>query len=191
MMLVLSFFIMLILILGIIFLKIRISASDVDLEVIRINLKKANYDIRVGIYFFGFIKILGIRIRNGFVEFLFFKKSINDLKNSNIYLNRIKPQMDKIPRQKMLENFNKINFKLDDFKLKLQFGTDSVIITSIMVGIISAIITSSMQAYIERFNNKKYKWKILPNYDERLFLNLNASLKLSYSPILSKIAKNE
>lgn len=191
MMLVLSFFIMLILILGIIFLKIRISASDVDLEVIRINLKKANYDIRVGIYFFGFIKILGIRIRNGFVEFLFFKKSINYLKNSNIYLNKIKPQIDKIPRQKMLENFNKINFKLDDFKLKLQFGTDSVIITSIMVGIISAIITSSMQAYIERFNNKKYKWKILPNYDERLFLNLNASLKLSYSPILSKIAKNE
>ena len=189
--LVLSFFIILILILGTIFIKIKIFATNVDLEVIRINFKKANYDIKIGLYFFGLIKILGIRINNGFIEFLFFKKNISDLLNSNMFLNNIKPKIDKIPKSKMLESFNKINFRLDDFKFNLQFGTDSVIITSILVGIISAIISSSLEMYIEKFSKEKYKWKILPDYNEKLFMKLKASMKLSYSPIISRIVRNE
>ena len=84
-----------------------------------------------------------------------------------------------------------MKLKLEDLNLNLKFGTDDVIITSILIAIISGIIATTLQEYIENFNKEKYKWKILPNFEEKLFLDLNASLKLSYSPILSKIIKDE
>ena len=189
--LVLSFFILLNLILGVVFFKIKIIANNLDLEFIKKNIKKAEYDIKIGLYFWGFIKIGSIKLSNGFVKFLFLKKSINELKNSNIYLKNIKTKIDKIPKRKMFEDFKKINFKLENLKFDLELGTDSVVVTSVLIGIISAIISSSMQVYIEKFNKEKYKWKILPNFEEKIFINLNASLELSYSPILSKIVKNE
>lgn len=189
--LVLSFFILLNLILGVVFFKIKIIANNLDLEFIKKNIKKAEYDIKIGLYFWGFIKIGSIKLSNGFVKFLFLKKSINELKNSNIYLKNIKTKIDKIPKRKMFEDFKKINFKLENLKFDLELGTDSVVVTSVLIGIISAIISSSMQVYIEKFNKEKYKWKILPNFEEKFFINLNASLELSYSPILSKIVKNE
>ena len=188
--LVLSFFILLILMLGIIFLKVKVSANNLDLELIRTNVKKAEYQIIIGLYFLGFIKIGGIKITNGMVQFLFFKKGIKELINSDIYLKAIQPKLESIPKQKMITDFMNMKLKLEDLNLNLKFGTDNVIITSFLIAILSGIISSSMQLYIEKFNKDKYKWKILPNFEERLFVDLRASLKLSYSPILSKILKN-
>ena len=188
--LVLSFFILLNLILGIILLKIKVTANSLDLEIIRKDLKKAKYDIKAELYFLGFIKIRSIKLKDGILEFLFFKKPINELKNSKFYLKIIKPKLDIVPKKQMIANFRKINFRLENLKLDLELGTDSVVATSVLIGVLSAIISSSMQSYIEKFNKKKYKWKILPNFEERLFINLNASLQLSYSPILSRIMKN-
>lgn len=188
--LVLSFFILLNLILGFVFFKIKVMANNLDLELIKKNIRKAEYDVKICLYFWGFIKIGSIRLSNGFVKFLFIKKSINEIKNSDIYLKNIKPKINKISKRKMVEDFKKINFKLENLKLDLELGTDSVVVTSILIGILSAIISSSMQVYIEKFNKEKYKWKILPNFEEKIFINLNASLKLSYSPILSKIVKH-
>lgn len=188
--LVLSFFILLILILGIIFLKVKISAKSLNLELFRKDLKKAEYDIRVSLYFLGFIKIGSIKIRNGIVELFFIKKTIDDLKKSNLYVKNIKPKFAQMSNKKKLNDLKKINFRLEDLRLNLELGTDSVVITSMLVGIISAIISSSMQIYIEKFNKEKYKWRVLPNFEENLFINLNASLNLSYSPILNKIVKH-
>ena len=50
--LVLSFFIILILILGIVFFKIKISANNLDVELIRTNVKKAEYKVIIRIVFF-------------------------------------------------------------------------------------------------------------------------------------------
>lgn len=189
--LVLSFFILLNLILGIIFLKIKISAKEVDLEVIRTNVKKAQYKIIIGLYFLGFIKIGCIQISNGVIKFLFFRIGIDKILKSNFYLHLLKPRFQKIPKRELINGFCKMKVKLEDLNFNLKFGTDDVIITSFVIAILSGIITTTMQAYIEKFNKEKYKWKILPNFEERLFINLNASLNLSYSPILSKILKNE
>ena len=83
-----------------------------------------------------------------------------------------------------------MKLKLEDLNLDLKFGTDSVIITSILIGILSGFVATAMQTCVEKYNKDKYKWQILPNFEENLFLELNASLKLSYSPILSMILKN-
>lgn len=183
--LVLSFFILLILILGIVFFKVRISANNLDLEVARTSIKKAEYKIIIGLYFLGFIKIGAIKISNGVIQFLFFKVGVNKI------LSIVKPRLESIPRRKLINDFCKMKVKLENLNLDLKFGTDDVIITSILIAILSGIIATTMQEYIEKFNKEKYKWKILPDFEERLFLDLNASLKLSYSPILSRILKNE
>lgn len=182
---VLSFFILLIFILGIVFLKVKISANNLDLEVIRTNIKRAEYKVVVGLYFLGFIKIGTIKICNGIISFWFFKIGVDKI------LNIVKPKVKKIPRKKLINDFCKMKVKLEDLNLNIKFGTDDVIITSILIAIISGIIATTIQEYIEKFNKEKYKWKILPDFDERLFIKLNASLKLSYSPILSRIIKNE
>ena len=194
MMLVLSFLFLfmflIILILGVVFLKIRVSAQNLDLEVIRTNVKKAEYRIIIGLYLWGFIKVGGFTISNGVIQFLFYKKTIKDLRNSSIYLNTIKPKLKTIPKTKMLSDFMNMKLKLEDLNLDLKFGTDSVIITSILIGILSGFVATAMQTCVEKYNKDKYKWQILPNFEENLFLELNASLKLSYSPILSMILKN-
>ena len=188
--LVLSFFIVLNLILGILFIKIKVSAKKIDIVFIRKNIKTANYDINIGVYFLGFIKICNISIKNGYVKFLFIKKSIDEINNSKVFLKNIKLKFIKTSPKKMLENFKKIRFKLENLNLDLEVGTESVLFTSVLIGLLSTIISSSMQSYIEKFNKEKYKWKILPNFEERVLLNLNASLNLSYSPVLNIILKN-
>ena len=192
--LVLVFFILLNLILGIIFIKIKFFANDVDFQLVKKDLKKANYEIKVGIYFGGFIKIASLKIKNGFLEILFIKKEIKELLSSSIFTQNIKPMVEKIPKSQIVEKICSTNVKVENLKFDLKFGTDSVIITSILVGILSAIISGiiaeSMQAYFEKFNKENYKWKILPNYEEKLFVNLNASLKVSYFPLLNKILKS-
>ena len=192
--LVLAFFIIFNLILSVIFLKIKIFANDVDFQLIKMNLKKANYEIKIVLYLGGFLKIASFKIRNGFLEFLFIKKEIKKLLSSDIFTQNIKPMIDKIPKSQMVEKFCSTNVKIENLRFDLKFGTDSVIITSILVGILSAvlsgIIAETMQAYFEKFNKENYKWKILPNYEENLFVNLSASLKISYFPLLNKILKS-
>lgn len=189
--LVLSFFILLILILGTIFLKIRVFADNLELKIIKTDLQKTDYKVKVSLYFLGFIKIGSIKIEKGYVKFLFFRKKINDLKKSKIFITKIKPKINNMTKKQIIEEAQKINFRLDKLNFDLKFGTDSVLITSILIGVLSAIISSSMQIYIEKFNKKKYKWKIIPNFQEEIFIDLNASLRLSYLPIVSKIIKNE
>lgn len=187
--LVLSFFIILILILGIIFLEVKITVNSIDLELFRRDLKRAEYEIKIQLYFLGFIKLFSIKILNGVIEFLFFKININKVLKSKLYINKFKSKFDNMSKKKMLENFKKIRFKLENLNFDLKLGTDSIVLTSMLVGILSGIISSSMQAYIEKYNKEKYYWRILPNFEENLFVKLNASLKLSYSPLLSKIVK--
>ena len=187
--LVLSFFIILILILGIIFLKVKITANSLDFELFRKDLRKSEYDIRIGLYFLGLIKILNIRIRNGVIEYIFVKLDINKIIKSKLYIDKIKPKFDNITKKKMMENLKKTRFKLENFKFNLKLGTDSIVVTSMLVGIISGIISYSMQTYIEKYNKENYYWRVLPNFEENLFVKLSASLKLSYSPFLSKIVK--
>lgn len=193
--LVLAFFILLNLILGIIFLKIKIFANDVDLQFIRKDMKKVEYEIKFAIYLGGFIKIASFSIKNGFLKMLFFKKEIKELVNSGVFTENIKPMIEKIPRSQLVEKIFSTNVKIENLKFDLRFGTDSVIITSILVGILSAIlsgiIAEAMQAYFEKFNKENYKWEIFPNYEEKLFLKLKASLMVSYFPILNKIIKSE
>lgn len=188
--LVLSFFILLILILGIIFLKVKITLEDVDFKLIRKNIQTAKYKLKISLYFLGFIKIASIKIIDGNVKIFFFQKRLEELKNTKLYLEIIKPRLEILSKEEVVKDLKNVNFKLENMKLNLEFGTDSVLITSVLVGILSAIITISMQIYIEKFKKENYYWKITPNFKETLFVNLNASLKLSYSPILSKIAKN-
>ena len=192
--LVLVFFILLNLILGIIFLKIKIFVNNIDFQLIRKDFKKSNYDIMIGVYFGGLIRFVSFRIKNGFFEFLFIKKEIKELLNSDIITNNVKPMIQKIPKSQMIEKFCTTNAKLENLKFDLKFGTESVIITSILVGILSAIlsgiIAECMQSYIEKINKENYKWKILPNYEEKLFVKLRASMKVSYFPFLNKILKN-
>lgn len=192
--LVLAFFIIFNLILSIIFLKIKIYANNVDFQLTKMNLKKANYEIKIVICLGGILKIASFKIRNGFLEFLFVRKEIRELLSSNIFTQNIKPMIDKIPKSQIVEKFCSTNVKIENLKFDLKFGTDSVIITSILVGILSAIlsgiIAETMQAYFDKFNKENYKWKILPNYEENLFVNLSASLKVSYFPLLNKILKS-
>ena len=193
--LVLAFFILLNLILGVLFLKIKIFANDVDLQFIRKDVKKAEYEIKFAIYLGGFIKIASFSIKNGLLKMLFFKKEIKELINSSIFLENVRPMIEKIPRSQLVEKFFSTNIKIANLKFDLKFGTDSVIITSILVGILSAIlsgiIAETMQAYFEKFNKENYKWKISPNYEEKLFVKLKANLMVSYFPVLNKIIKSE
>ena len=193
--LVLSFFIILIIILilifGIIFSKLKIKTKKLRFKLFKKDLISSDYDFILLFYFWGILKLFEIEVSNGNLKLLFFDIPFEKILSSKYYLKKVKPKVKQMNKKEILENLKKINFKIEKIDLKLEIGTDSVFLTSILVGIMSAIISSSMQNYIDKFKKEKYRWNIKPNFNENFLINLDANLSLSYLPILNKIIKTE
>ena len=66
-----------------------------------------------------------------------------------------------------IDVLKKLNPKLQEIKLELKLGTEDVILTSFLIAIISIIISMLLSKVIEKFDEKKYKYQILPIYNSQ------------------------
>lgn len=68
--------------------------------------------------------------------------------------------------------------KLEEFKLNLNLGTEDVLLTSFLIFIISIAISMFLGKNIKKYDEKRYKYIILPNYNNK------NSIKMLFSGIL-------
>jgi len=166
-----------ILILIIIFADLRLNIKNLEVISTPQGLQP-KYDISIELYTFRKIKLLNLNIKNGknfnLLKSKFFKERFEKIKNSK--------EISKKQQWKILRNVFKLlrkKFKIETFKLKINIDTEDVLVTSYLVGVISAVVPNILRNHIENINPKKIMWKIVPLYKNKNYVYLKLSSIIS------------
>lgn len=160
--------------LAFIFSEVKVDIKDLkilnkDNKITNLNFEKVK--INVGLYLFKKIRIVKIKINDKELKVFNFKiplKKINEINKNSLY-SVIK---------NLKENYRRLNIKnikpeFEKFKLNLKLGTENAIVTSFTVFSVSNIITFILQSTINKYNNKKYNYKIEPIYINKNYIFLD------------------
>ncbi|MBR2240619.1 MAG: hypothetical protein IJ890_04475 [Clostridia bacterium] len=129
----------------------------------------------IGFYFLRKIKLFSIKINNKATNKMLNNKFIkNRIKNIKITDNYTKKTQIKTVYN-LLKMLNRL-VKIDVFQLKIWIDTESVILTSYLIGIISTIIPNLIRNNIKSINKYKkennYMFQILPLYKNQNYIYL-------------------
>ncbi len=183
-MIVLSFFVvfLIFLILGIYFSKLKIIVNKMEFEMNGNVKSKEDYEIKIGIYLFGIIKIFGIVLAENSLRFLNIKIPYRKIKRTKIYNEMIKKDAIDFDRKLLKDKIKNLSMKFEKINLNMKFGTDSTLITSFLTFIVSTLISFLIQKSVTKYKPNKHKFIITPMYENRnsikIFLELIASFKL-------------
>lgn len=166
-------------ILGIIYSKIIVNIEN--LEVNSIN-KQINIDtmvISLEIKLYKIFKIVKIKFYKDYFKILGVK--IN-------YKKALKYETKNELTQKIYKfiNKNKIQLKnlkpnLEYFKFELNFGTEDVIITSILTAMFSGAMVLLLKKFVRKINKDDYSFKITPNYFNVNNFNVKFKSKINFN----------
>ena len=108
-------------------------------------------------YIFSKLKIIKIKIDQDTLK----KLSIKDrFKNMDFK----KWKKDNLFSKENRQALKKAQINLKKFKLKLELGTENVLISTSLITIISSIISFILAITIKKYNEKQYKFQITPLY---------------------------
>lgn len=81
----------------------------------------------------------------------------------------------------------KLDLKLEKFQLKLELGTEDVIITSFLVMLISSVLAMLLTKAIKHYEKEKYSYEIMPIYENRnvIKLILNGKIEIGVFSIIA------
>lgn len=169
MILVFLFWIITALFLIILLSTIRIEVDKVKLKIFEEKLKKSkiifDYELYIGLYLLGKIKIVKIKINKQILNKINIKEKI-----STENIKKIKREAKK--NKELKKVIKKLNIEILKLDLKLELDTPDVLITTGLVTTISIIVSIifSKLLKIKKFN--EYKYKIIPLYNNKNMLNL-------------------
>ena len=149
---------------------------------------KIDFNVKLGIYLFGFIKIFSVLLKNDGIHFLFFRISYNRIKFD-------KNSFKSIKNYSIFNITNDLKLSLESFNLKTEIGISSIVATVLFVVLISNMICFVTSSTFKKINFKKYYYKIYPVYNSNLLefeLKTEISIKIyNLVKTLSKIKKNK
>ena len=161
---------------------ILLSSLKVKIEKLQIyysdQYSNMDYNIKIGLYFCNKVPILKFKLNKNDKSKIFenkdilakFKKVISTL-NTNKKI-QIK---DGLPKLKIAKKY----FNIEKLKFNLNIDTENIILTSYLVGIISAVIPNVLRKNIRKNNRKSYWFRIKPLYKNQNHINLNFSSIIS------------
>lgn len=201
-MIVLSFFILFLILfisLGIVFSKLKIVVNSLEFEMNGKVKAKNNYQIRVGLYLYGKLKIIGITFEEDKIKFLNFSITYKNLKQTKFFQNMIRKDAIELDNQVLKDNIKLLSMRFEKVNLNVRLGTESTLITSFFTFAISTAISFILQKGITKYNPNKHKFIITPLYENRdniaVYLDLIASFKfvniVKVLFELNKLSKNE
>ncbi len=152
-----------------------------------IKLKAENVKIsNVSIYHYDFVIKIGLFLFNKYKVFEYVIDK-NKIKGKNIY-SKVKSKLltrELFSELRQIDLFGilkELKTNIEVINLSLKLGTESVILTSILVSLISSFVCLFLSRSIKRFDIKKHFYEILPVYKNKnnfeLFLNCIIDVKL-------------
>ena len=125
------------------------------------NIPEFHYEftVNVGLYLFNKIKILGVTVN---------KEKLKDRRIFEILKQQLKDNKLNISlKSEDMDIFKKSHINLEKIDTKIQIGTEDVIITSAIVGILASAIGIALGKVIKRYEEGKYRYVILPYYNSK------------------------
>ena len=136
---------------------IRIECSNLYVT----NIPEFQYDFRIniGLYLFKKIKLLETTItKENFKNSKIIEKLKLQLKDNKLNIS---------VKSEDLDIFKKSRINLEKIDAKIQIGTEDVILTSAIVGILASAIGIVLGKVIQKYEEGKYKYVILPYYNRK------------------------
>lgn len=145
-----------------------------------------NYEIYIELLFLNKMKIFSGRIDKEKVKKLNSKMDLKK-KVQNVDFKKMKKEMPK--KEELKQIFNKLDIELSKINLKLELGTEDVIITSAIITILASAIGIGLAKVIKKYEKEKYNYEIYPIYQNKnlIKLHLNCIIKVKVVHIISII----
>ena len=150
------------------------------------NSFKMRFEIRIGLYLFGVIKIFGMKFKEDGMYFLSFRFPYNKLKID-------KDSMKILKDFSIIDLLKSFHLRLDKLNLNLKIGSKDMILTVFSVFAISTFLSILSAKNRSQINLKNYYYKITPIYNTNL-LSFQISTKISintYNIIQALISANQ
>lgn len=168
-----------------IFSEVKIILNNFEYYTDKFN-KIPQFEGKIRIYFLGKIRIFSKKIDS---------KKTGKLLNDNFIREKI-TTLKLFYKDNRVEQFiiNRKNIKkslkhlkIDMLKLQIQIDTESVLLTSYLVGIISSLIPNLIRDNIKRCNKQNYEWEVLPIYKNKnsISLKLNSIISIKVVHIIN------
>lgn len=156
----------------------NLNLSNIDPQ----NKLKFNYILYFELYFLNKLKILSIREEKENLEKI--SSKIN-LKNKLQKVDFQKMKQD-ISIKELKDMFKKLKIELYKINLKIEIGTEDVIITSAIIVILSTLLGITLSKAIKKYDSKNHNFRIYPIYQNRnqIKLNLNCIIKVKMVHII-------
>ena len=119
------------------------------------------FNIKLSLYLFNFIKIFGITLTKEKIEkYKMYKKLYQKIKNANF--EQIKKTAKIGFDKELIQNIKDLKIKIDKFDLDVKLGLTNPILTSFVVVIISSLFSYIIAKTIKKFKHEKYRYIIMP-----------------------------
>lgn len=137
--------------------------------------KKVDFDVNIGLYLLGIVKILSIHLKKEGIYFFGWSIPYKNLQMNNF-------KMKDLKITSILEFLKILDFKLNEFKIDLKIGTEDVLFTVFSVFAISTFLSVFFAKNRKKVNQKKCNYCIVPVYNSNE-LSFRISLKLSLNMV--------
>lgn len=193
------FLIILFLVFGLFFSKIKINVKKLDLKIYRNELFEKDYLVNIGIYLFGKIKIFGITFKDNNMRFMGKNLNLENIKKSKLYKNFKQSDLKDLDRKTIIKEIKNLNLRFEKLNLDLSLGTDSTLITSFLIFAVSTIISLIVKKGVSKYNPKKHSFIITPRYENCNLINIDLECILAIKTIniakifiyINKISKDK
>lgn len=182
--------------------ELKLSISNLEFQSLENN-SELKFSGKVGLYFLGKIKLFSIKINNEKTQDLlnnnFIKKKIEEMKATNDYHKKLQRKMA-VELIKQLKKW----IRFDTLRLQICIDTESVMLTSYLVGIVSTVIPNLIRnniksidtnrsrirnRYLIKHKQDKYNFKIYPVYKNQnyIYLKVNSIISIKVVHIINML----
>lgn len=158
-------------IIGLFLSKVRFNIKHFKYET-NLKEKHKDFEINVGIYLYGYIKILGATLEDDGVRIFGKKVSYDKFKWFEPFKN---VDYKGLGHDFKIAEMRAWKLRLEKLDLELNIGFENVLLTSFMVFTTSTLLSFFVQKTVKKYNPKKYRYVIMPHYRSSNQIKLNAS----------------
>ena len=183
---ILVFFILLLfIVIGIFFSKVSIDICNLKLnnKFEKIN---AEFLIKLKLKLYGFFPFIVIKLTETGINILGIKISYSKIFSSELFGRLVKKEVKKVKTNFKISSIKVLKPDLENINLKLRLGTESFLLTTILVFLASTALSFSLKNTIKKFDKEKYKYIIKPDFEEKnkLFLEMKGMFKIRTTNII-------
>ncbi len=176
------------------FIFIGLINSLITINIENFNLKNfsgdfdAKYSIKIKLKLYNIIPVFSISLKNDKANIMGIKIDIKKFKEIFNMKNRIL----KAKNNFKLSSIKYLKPNIENINLKLSLGTGSIFITSFLVPFISTILSFFIKKTIKKFDEKKYRYIIKPEFEDKtkVYLQLNAIFNIKLTNIIECLKYN-